>query len=135
LSQYQACFQLGKNSVARRRHRHALGHDVPVHAVSLFFHAPPSRLPNHLLANEHIVLQGDVSGNVADGMAQAPVFVVNDDQDVDIRPWPAVTASLGPEKHSLKNAPGELSLKKINELRDSRLFIGLQVLVHRQPSS
>jgi pantothenate kinase len=68
-------------------------------------------------------------------MAQPPVFLVYNDQDVYVRPRTAVTSGLGPKQHHLEDTVWVTLLQKVDKLGDSSLLVGLQALLHSQPSS
>jgi hypothetical protein len=77
----------------RRSQQDAFGYYVSVKAETVFLHSLPTFLSYYARANQHIVLQGNISGEHTDISAQRPALFSNHNQYVYIRPAGAVPTS------------------------------------------
>lgn len=63
----------------------AFGGDVPIEAEMAAFHALPPLPPDDAGADEHGVFQRHPGGDGADDMAELPIILVHDEQNVYVR--------------------------------------------------
>ncbi len=57
-------------------------------------HTFPAFLPDDAGADEHIIFERNPCANRADGVLEAPIVFVYNDEDIDIRPRLAVATGL-----------------------------------------